>query len=144
MRYGYFDDKARGYGIDRMDVPASMTNYLGTQRMGAVISHNAGGSKFSCRHEEIDAVQTLFIPREDGAVLRKPHCEEESYQLFAGNFEPDGFDGERRWRGAEYRIEVKNPRHAEKGVASIEVDGCGAKRIPAFDGGVHRVRVTMG
>jgi len=43
MRYGYFDDAAREYVIDRVDVPFSMTNYLGTQRMGAVISHNAGG-----------------------------------------------------------------------------------------------------
>ena len=39
MRYGYFDDAAREYVIDRVDVPQSMTNYLGTQRMGTVISH---------------------------------------------------------------------------------------------------------
>lgn len=43
MRYGYFDDRAREYVVDRPDVPVSLTNYLGTQRMGAVISHNAGG-----------------------------------------------------------------------------------------------------
>lgn len=43
MRYGYFDDAAREYVIDRVDAPFSMTNYLGTQRMGAVMSHNAGG-----------------------------------------------------------------------------------------------------
>ena len=43
MRYGYFDDAAREYVTDRVDVPVSFTNYLGTQRMGAVISHNAGG-----------------------------------------------------------------------------------------------------
>ena len=43
MRYGYFDDAAREYVIDRVDVPVSMTNYLGTQRMGTVISHCAGG-----------------------------------------------------------------------------------------------------
>lgn len=43
MRYGYFDDDAREYVIDRADAPFSMTNYLGTQRMGAVVSHNAGG-----------------------------------------------------------------------------------------------------
>ena len=43
MRYGYFDDRAREYVIDRVDAPFSMTNYLGTQRMGAVVSHNAGG-----------------------------------------------------------------------------------------------------
>ena len=43
MRCGYFDDAAREYVIDRVDVPVSFTNYLGTQRMGAVLSHNAGG-----------------------------------------------------------------------------------------------------
>ena len=43
MRYGYFDDTDREYVTDRVDVPVSFTNYLGTQRMGAVISHNAGG-----------------------------------------------------------------------------------------------------
>ena len=43
MRYGFFDDKAREYVIDRVDAPFSMTNYLGTQRMGAVVSQNAGG-----------------------------------------------------------------------------------------------------
>ena len=43
MRYGTFDDQAREYVIDRVDAPFSMTNYLGTQRMGAVLSHNAGG-----------------------------------------------------------------------------------------------------
>ena len=43
MRYGHFDDDAREYVIDRVNAPFSMTNYLGTQRMGAVLSHNAGG-----------------------------------------------------------------------------------------------------
>ncbi len=43
MRYGYFDDAAREYVIDRVNAPVSLTNYLGTQRMGAVVSHNAGG-----------------------------------------------------------------------------------------------------
>ena len=43
MRYGYFDDAAREYVTDRPDAPVSLTNYLGTQRMGAVLSHNAGG-----------------------------------------------------------------------------------------------------
>ena len=43
MRYGFFDDQAREYVIDRVDAPQSMTNYLGTQRMGTVISQTAGG-----------------------------------------------------------------------------------------------------
>lgn len=35
----------------------------------------------------------------------------------------DGFKVERRWRGMNLSIEVKNPSHICKGVASIEVDG---------------------
>ncbi|NLV58948.1 MAG: N,N'-diacetylchitobiose phosphorylase [Clostridiales bacterium] len=43
MRYGYFDDEQREYVIDRVDVPQSFTNYLGTRSMGAVVNQCAGG-----------------------------------------------------------------------------------------------------
>lgn len=43
MRYGYFDNISREYVIDRADVPVSWTNYIGTQRMGGVLNHTAGG-----------------------------------------------------------------------------------------------------
>ena len=43
MRYGYFDNAAKEYVIDRVDVPVSWTNYVGTQRMGGVFNHPAGG-----------------------------------------------------------------------------------------------------
>ncbi len=43
MRYGYFDDAAREYVIDRVDVPVSWTNYIGTEKMGGVFNHTAGG-----------------------------------------------------------------------------------------------------
>jgi N,N'-diacetylchitobiose phosphorylase len=43
MRYGHFDDIAREYVIDRVDVPVSWTNYIGTGRMGGVFNHTAGG-----------------------------------------------------------------------------------------------------
>jgi len=56
----------------------------------------------------------------------------------------DGFSLSRRWRGAEYRIEVQNPEHVEKGVRSLEVDGEPAEFIPVFGEGVHRIRVIMG
>ena len=35
----------------------------------------------------------------------------------------DGFKVERRWRGMNLSIEVKNPEHVCKGIVSIEVDG---------------------
>ena len=64
MRYGYFDDAAREYVIDRVDVPQSMTNYLGTQRMGAVISHNAGGYCWldSPQHHRITRFRPNGVP----------------------------------------------------------------------------------
>ena len=46
MRYGYFDDKAREYVIDRSDTPAPWVNYLGSPAYGAIISNNAGGYSF--------------------------------------------------------------------------------------------------
>lgn len=46
MKYGYFDNKAREYVIDKVNVPVSWTNYIGTEEMGAVISQNAGGYVF--------------------------------------------------------------------------------------------------
>ncbi|MDR1664422.1 MAG: N,N'-diacetylchitobiose phosphorylase [Clostridiales bacterium] len=46
MRYGYFDNDRREYVIDRVDVPVSWTNYLGTENLVTVLSHNAGGYSF--------------------------------------------------------------------------------------------------
>ncbi len=64
MRYGYFDDAAREYVVDRPDVPVSMTNYLGTQRMGTVISHNAGGYSWldSPQHHRITRFRPNGVP----------------------------------------------------------------------------------
>ena len=64
MQYGYFDDAAREYVIDRVDVPVSLTNYLGTQRMGAVVSHNAGGYCWldSPQHHRITRFRPNGVP----------------------------------------------------------------------------------
>jgi cellobiose phosphorylase len=35
----------------------------------------------------------------------------------------DGFEMQRRFRGATYQIRVHNPEHCSRGVASITVDG---------------------
>lgn len=43
MKYGYFDNDAREYVIDKPNVPVSWTNYIGTEKMGGVFSQNAGG-----------------------------------------------------------------------------------------------------
>lgn len=51
----------------------------------------------------------------------------------------------RRWRGAEYRIRVVNPKGVEKGVASITLNGGAVERVPVMPiGSVNEVMVTMG
>ncbi len=46
MRYGYFDDAAREYIIERPDTPMSWVNYLGTDAYCAIVSNNAAGYAF--------------------------------------------------------------------------------------------------
>lgn len=46
MKYGYFDNMNREYVIDRVDIPASWTNYIGVEEMCAVMNHTAGGYMF--------------------------------------------------------------------------------------------------
>ena len=51
----------------------------------------------------------------------------------------------RKWRGAEYHIQVRNPGAVEKGVASITVNGMSVERVPVMPiGSVNEVIVTMG
>lgn len=51
----------------------------------------------------------------------------------------------RKWRGAEYRIHVTNPKGVEKGVASILLNGAKVDILPAMPGGsVCNVEVVMG
>lgn len=46
MKYGHFDNEKREYVIDRPDIPASWTNYLGVEDFATVINHTAGGYSF--------------------------------------------------------------------------------------------------
>ena len=43
MQYGHFDNGKREYIIDRVDLPVSWTNYIGTGDMMGVFNHTAGG-----------------------------------------------------------------------------------------------------
>ena len=57
----------------------------------------------------------------------------------------EGFEASRIWRGAEYRITVKNPDHVQHGIRQILVDGLETGSIPAQpSGSVHEVTVIMG
>jgi cellobiose phosphorylase len=63
---------------------------------------------------------------------------------------PNGWDGfrvTRKFRGATYQIDVKNPSHVSKGVKSVWVDGKAISGgvVPAFgDGETHSLEVVMG
>lgn len=57
-----------------------------------------------------------------------------------------GFEIVRKWRGATYRISVKNPARVQKGVKSVLIDGRAASLPLAVQpaGTTHDVVVTMG
>ena len=52
----------------------------------------------------------------------------------------------RKFRGATYEIEVRNPDRVERGVREVKVEGRKIRGtlIPAFERGRHVVEVTMG
>ena len=55
------------------------------------------------------------------------------------------FSVNRRWRGAEYRIHVRNPKGVEKGVAQILCNGQPVEKIEVQpEGSVCEIEVTMG
>jgi cellobiose phosphorylase len=58
----------------------------------------------------------------------------------------DGFTANRKYRGADYQITVKNPNHVCKGVKSMTVDGkaVDGNVIPVFADGTHTVEVVLG
>lgn len=60
MQYGHFDNAAREYVIDRVDLPTSWTNYIGTKDMCGVFNHTAGGYLF-CGAPEYNRI-TRFRP----------------------------------------------------------------------------------
>ena len=57
-----------------------------------------------------------------------------------------GFDIARKWRGATYRITVKNPDGVQKGVKTVLLDGRSSTLpIPVqAAGSTHEIVVTMG
>ena len=58
----------------------------------------------------------------------------------------EGFRVSRRFRGATYEIEVRNPEHVQHGVAWVEMDGerIEGNTLPMMGDGVHRVVCVLG
>ena len=263
MQYGHFDNAKREYVIDRVDLPVSWTNYIGTGDMMGVFNHTAGGyliykspeyhritrfrpngvpmdgpghylylrdeesgdywsvswqpvgkpkEHFSCRHglgyvryesdySGIDASQTLFVamddpveiwdlrlrnasgrPRRlsvfsylefsfhqvdmdnrnfqmslyaagsryaDGVIEHDLYYEEDGYQFFTGDFEPDGFDCLRDSFLGPYRTE-RNPLAVECGACSGSFEkggnhcGCLKKTLTLAPGEEARILFLLG
>ncbi|MCL1900453.1 MAG: N,N'-diacetylchitobiose phosphorylase, partial [Promicromonosporaceae bacterium] len=68
MRYGYFDEEANEYVVDRVDVPVSWTNYLGVSDFCSVLSHHGGG--YSYYRSPQQGRITRF--RQNGVPLDRP------------------------------------------------------------------------
>ena len=57
----------------------------------------------------------------------------------------DGFTAVRRFRGAVYEIEVRNPAHVCKGVKALYLDGVRVERLPLLaPGTTGRVTAVLG
>lgn len=64
MQYGHFDNENREYVIDRVDLPMSWTNYLGTENLVGVVNHTAGGYLFykSAEYHRITRFRANAVP----------------------------------------------------------------------------------
>ncbi len=64
MQYGYFDNPNREYVIEKIDLPVSWTNYLGTENMVGVVNHTAGGYLFnqSAEYHRITRFHANAVP----------------------------------------------------------------------------------
>ena len=89
-----------------------------------------GYVEFSFHHIDMDnqnfqmSLYACGSHEENGAVLFEAHYEEDSWQFFAGNFEPDGFDGVRdagRVRQAEIVLRLERGRERDPHLAALVV-----------------------
>lgn len=97
----------------------------------------------------------------DGIIEHELHYEENGFQFFAADFEPDDFDClrvdpcvpadwkefsvTRKWRGGVYNIHVVNPDGVEKGVREIIADGRKVDALPVIPAGnICNAEIIMG
>ena len=122
MRYGFFDDEAREYVIDRVDVPQSMTNYLGTQRMGTVISHTAGGYSWldSPQHHRITRFRPNGVPMDwpgHYVYLR----DDDSGKYWSLSWQPTGRPPEEAQYEARHGLSYSRFRCAAEGIRGEQI-----------------------
>lgn len=85
MRYGYFDNENREYVIERVDLSASWTNYIGVEDMCGVVNHTAGGYLFykSPEYHRITRFRANAIPmdRPGHYVYLRDHESEDYWSI---------------------------------------------------------------
>ncbi|MCR5073188.1 MAG: N,N'-diacetylchitobiose phosphorylase [Clostridiales bacterium] len=91
MQYGHFDNENREYVIDRVDVPVSWTNYIGTGDMYGVFNHTAGGYLLykSSEHHRITRFRPNGVPM-DGPGHYVYLRDEESGDYWTISWQPVG------------------------------------------------------
>lgn len=91
MQYGFFDEAKREYRIERVDLPTSWTNYLGTEDLCAVVNQTAGGYMFykSPEHHRITRFRANGVPAD-----RPGHYvylrDDDSGEYFSVSWQPCG------------------------------------------------------
>ncbi len=93
MQYGHFDDAAREYVIDRVDLPVSWTNYLGVEDMAAVVNHTAGGYCFykSPEYHRISRFHGNNVPM-DRPGFYVYFRDNDNYDYWSASWQPVGKD----------------------------------------------------
>lgn len=91
MQYGHFDNERREYVIDRVDLPVSWTNYIGTGDMYGVFNHTAGGYLLykSSEYHRITRFRANSVPM-DGPGHYVYLRDEESGDYWSVSWQPVG------------------------------------------------------
>jgi len=91
MQYGYFDDAAKEYVIERPDTPRSWSNYLGSTEYGAIITNNAGGYSFykSAAQGRFTRLRFNVIPMDQPGRYFYIH-DKESRDFWSTSWQPVG------------------------------------------------------
>ncbi|MFO7446722.1 MAG: N,N'-diacetylchitobiose phosphorylase [Ignavibacteriaceae bacterium] len=91
MQFGYFDDEAKEYVIEKPDTPRSWSNYLGSTEYGAIITNNAGGYSFykSAAQGRFTRLRFNVIPMDQPGRYIYLH-DKESKDFWSSSWQPVG------------------------------------------------------
>lgn len=177
MKYGHFSKDGGEYIVTRFDTPRPWINVVGNDVYGVYVSQNGFGFSFyrdweSVKLNYIDIVgyvpanpqsgKFVYLRDEESgrawanvplhsargyASFRCVHGQ--GYTTIAARRHgiETHFEIVRPFRGATYRVTVRNPEHVQRGVKSLKLDGkpVAGQKLPVLAAGTeHRVDVVMG